>query len=68
LLSPQAVRAKFTIKVDSTLIDFALAQRERQRGQDDRGVGAPEDGEDELLAHRCGSFGKFAEEAWSPAP
>jgi hypothetical protein len=50
------------------LIDFALAQRERQRGQDDRGVGAPEDGEDELLAHRCGSFGKFAEEAWSPAP
>jgi hypothetical protein len=25
LLSPQGVRAKFTIKVDSTLIDFALS-------------------------------------------
>jgi hypothetical protein len=25
MLSPQAVRAKFTMKVDSTFIDFALA-------------------------------------------
>jgi hypothetical protein len=32
LLSPQAVRAKFTIKVDSTLIDFALAGDAARRG------------------------------------